>query len=227
MKRLELTMPMALLNDVGILNARFFRHNASVEILQSFSVRPDLAALVVRVRRREAFKDAAMVRREARAIARRYRARRFEILSLDGQRGEYVAWIEWTLPGILRGGLSEEWGGVVPLEVSEARPGEVRVVLLTTESVLPRMRTFLDELGARYRVRSVRTAGPFRWEPLASLTARQRDVLELAFRLGYYASPAQSSLRTIASSLGISRAAVSKHLRAAERKLLAAALAAR
>ncbi len=224
MKRLELTVPIALLDDLGILSARFFRNNRSVEVLQSFSVRPDLTALVVRVHRRGPFKDAATVRREAMSIARRYRVDRFDVLAMDEVRGQYIAWIEWDLPALLRGKLGEEWGGVVPLEVTHTSDMEARVVLLTTEDVLPRLRAFLDDVAAPYRVRSIRTAAAARWDPLAPLTRKQRDILELAFRMGYYASPARAGLAEIGSKVGISRAAVSKHLRAAERKVLTAAL---
>src|SRR5207245_1478991 len=40
MKRLELTVPTSLLDDLEILSDRFFRHNRSVQALQSVSVRP-------------------------------------------------------------------------------------------------------------------------------------------------------------------------------------------
>src|SRR5438128_2221549 len=68
MKRLELTVPTSLLNDLEILSDRFFRHNRSVQVLQSFSVRSQTNALIVRVHRKGPFKDEATVRREARAI---------------------------------------------------------------------------------------------------------------------------------------------------------------
>src|SRR2546425_3279425 len=114
MKRLELTVPTSLLDDLEILSARFFRHNRSVQVLQSFSLRPQTNALIVRVHRKGPFKDEATVRREARAIARRYRGSPFEILSTDRTRGEYVAWIEWRLPERLRGLLGEGWSGAGP-----------------------------------------------------------------------------------------------------------------
>lgn len=226
MRRLELSIPLSLLEDLGILSKRFFRHNRSIAVLQSFSIRPDVAALIVRVRRRGPFKEVAAVLREARAIARRYRVERFEILSADATRGEYIAWLEWRPPSVLQGPGRKRWGGIVPIEVALSRPNEARAVLLASEEDLPRMRELLDALGAPYRVRAVRTAAADAWQPLAALTPRQRQLLELAFRLGYYASPAKSTLEAIGGRLGISKAAASKHLRAAERKILAATLGA-
>jgi len=224
MKRVELTVPLPLLEDLGVLSGRFFRHNASVEVLQSFSVRPQVAALFVRVRRAGPFKDPEVVGREARAIARRYRLERFEVLSADPGRGEYVAWIEWRMPAALRTAMSEGLTGVVPLEVARAGEGEARVALLASETALPRLREALDRVGAPYQVRAVRSAPTATWQPLANLTARQRDLLALAYRLGYYESPAKVSLGRIAGLVGISKAALSKHLRAAERKILEAAM---
>ncbi len=224
MKRLELTVPTSLLDDLEILSDRFFRHNRSVQVLQSFSLRPQTNALIVRVHRKGPFKDEATVRREARAIARRYRVARFELLSTDRTHGEYVAWIEWHLPERLRGLLGEEWSGAVPLEVAALGPGEARVVLLVSEKVLPALSRFLDDVEAPYRVRAMKSASLEAWQPVASLTRRQRDLLELAYHLGYYATPARATLHQIAGLVGITRAAVSKHLRAAERKIFAAAL---
>ncbi len=192
-------MPIALLEELGILRGRFFRHNAAVEVLQSFSVRPGVAALIVRVRRRGPFKDPATIRRDARTIARRYRLRRFEVLSADSERGEYLAWIEWTPPAWFPGVPGGEWGGVVPLELSQSGAGEARAVLLASDAILPRLRTFLDRVGATYRLRSARRTAGEAWQPLARLTARQRSLLELAYRLGYYESPATVSLGQIAA----------------------------
>src|SRR3989442_8174614 len=141
MKRVELTVPIALLEDLGVLTERFSRHNESVEVLQTFSVRPQVAALFVRVRRRGPFKAPGVVRREAGRIAKRYRLERFEVLSADPRRGEYVAWIEYPLPAILRegatGGLA---AGVVALEVARGSPKEARGGLLASASGLAPVR---------------------------------------------------------------------------------------
>src|SRR3989454_12322825 len=127
-------------------------------------------------------------------------------------------------PERLRGVLREEWPGALPLEVAAVGSGEARVVLLPSEKVLPALSRFLDDVEAPYRVRAMKSASLEAWQPLASLTQRQRDLLELAYHLGYYATPAKANLRQIAGLVGITRAAVSKHLRAAERKIFAAAL---
>ena len=225
MKRVELTVPLALLEDLGILSGRFFRHNESVEILQTFGVRPNVAALFVRVLRRGAFKGPEAVKREARQIAKRYRLERFEVLSSDPQRGEYVAWIEYRIPAILREVASGDLvAGVVPVELAKAGPNEVRAVLLASETALPRLKEVLDGFAAEYRVRAVRAAPAAMWQPLAHLTTRQRELLQLAYRLGYFDTPAKVPLDRLAGLVGISKAALSKHLRVAERKVLAAAL---
>src|SRR2546428_12340274 len=81
MKRLELTVPTSLLDDPEILSDRFFRHNRSVQVLQSFSLRPQTNALIVRAHRKGPFKDEATVRRGGRAAARAVRASRVGHLS--------------------------------------------------------------------------------------------------------------------------------------------------
>ncbi len=228
MKRVELTVPLALLEDLGILSGRFFRHNESVEVLQTFGVRPSVAALFVRVLRRGPFKAPEAVSREARQIAKRYRLERFEILSSDPQLGEYVAWIEYRIPAILREVASGDLAaGVVPVELARVGPKEVRAVLLASETALPRLKDVLDGFGAEYKVRAVRSAPAATWQPLADLTTRQRELLQLAYRLGYFDTPAKVALERIAGLVGITRAALSKHLRIAERKLLYTVLRAR
>lgn len=224
MKRLELTVPIRLLEDLGVMSGRFFRHNDRLEILQSFLVQPVVAAVLVRVQRRGPFKDLSAVAREAFEIARRYRLKRFEVVSADPDQGEYVVWIEWRVPPSLRDRLESELEGIVPLEISRAGPEMAQVSLLASEAALPRVRRLLTELGAAYRLKSVRSGPAGTLLPLTALTPRQRTLLGIAYRLGYYDSPSRVSLTRVATLVGISKAAVSKHLRAAERKILTAIL---
>lgn len=54
-----------------------------------------------------------------------------------------------------------------------------------------------------------------------SLTDRQREVIEIAFDLGYYDEPSRTSHEEIADELGCSASTVGEHLRKAERRLVA------
>jgi predicted DNA binding protein len=218
-KHLDIVVPTRVLEDVGILTELFFRNNESVDILQSFAVRPTVLALVVRVRRRGPFKDLDAIHREARALVRRYRLARFELMSANRERGEYIAWIEWKIPEAVQEALGTE-GGIVPLRVLREDARSARVSLLVSEAVLRRFRSLLDRFGGRDWVRAVRQVPAERWDAGTTLTPRQRELLTLAFRLGYYETPAKVSLDRLGQLVGISRAAFSKHLRSAERKIL-------
>ena len=219
MKHLDLVVPTQVLEDFGILSGSFFRNNESIDILQTFAVRPQVLALVVRVRRRGPFKDLETIRREARALVRRYRLARFELMSANRDRGEYVAWIEWKIPKAVQEALGTE-GGIIPLRVVREAIGSARVSLLLSDGVLPRIRSLLDQFGGRNWLRAVRGVPAERWDPWTTLTRRQRELLSLAFQLGYYESPAKVSLDRLGQLVGISRAAFSKHLRRAEKKVL-------
>ena len=219
MKHLDIVVPTRVLEDVGILTELFFRNNESVDILQSFAVRPNVLALVVRVRRRGPFKDLDAIHREARSLVRRYRLARFELMSANRERGAYIAWIEWKIPEAVQEALGTE-GGIVPLRVVREDARSARVSLLVSETVLRRFRSLLDRFGGRDWVRAVRQVPAERWDAGTTLTLRQRELLTLAFRLGYYETPAKVSLDRLGQLVGISRAAFSKHLRSAERKIL-------
>jgi hypothetical protein len=57
-------------------------------------------------------------------------------------------------------------------------------------------------------------------DPLSGLTDRQRHVLEVAHRAGYFDEPRTQNAGEVADSLGVSRPAFSEVLRAAHRNLL-------
>lgn len=53
-----------------------------------------------------------------------------------------------------------------------------------------------------------------------ALTERQRETLRMAIDLGYYDAPRRCTLEDLAGTFGVSKAAVHKHLQAAEGKVL-------
>lgn len=65
-----------------------------------------------------------------------------------------------------------------------------------------------------------------RTETTDALTDRQREVIETAYRLGFYEVPREASTGDVAGELDLDPATVSEHLQRAERNLLATQLTA-
>lgn len=61
-------------------------------------------------------------------------------------------------------------------------------------------------------------------DDLDALTARQREVLEAAYELGYYEVPREATADEIARRLDLDRSTVTEHLQRAERNLLSTVL---
>jgi hypothetical protein len=57
-------------------------------------------------------------------------------------------------------------------------------------------------------------------DPLDELTARQREVIETAWEMGYYEVPKLASADDIATEMGLDSSTVNEHLQRAERNLL-------
>ena len=62
-------------------------------------------------------------------------------------------------------------------------------------------------------------------DALEALTARQREVLETAYDMGFYEVPREASTEDVAGELDLDSATVAEHLQRAERNLLARELA--
>lgn len=60
--------------------------------------------------------------------------------------------------------------------------------------------------------------------PLEPLTERQREVLNVAYRSGYYDVPRSTSTTEVAAELGVDGSTVAEHLQRAERNLISAVL---
>jgi len=77
-------------------------------------------------------------------------------------------------------------------------------------------------LNARHeRARPVRRADSISEETLTTLTDRQEEALEAAYRAGYFDWPRESTAEEVADNLGIAAPTLHAHLRKAERELLA------
>lgn len=106
--------------------------------------------------------------------------------------------------------------GQATYELDIAAAADVRALIDNLRERFGDVRT----LSKRERVPSVETADELPEAPFEDLTSRQREVLEAAYRAGYFNWPRDSNAEEVAESLGISSATLHSHLRKAERSLL-------
>jgi len=222
MRKVTLRLPTKAATDLGLVNARFFEHNESLEMLHAFAAGGTVTQ-VVRIRRKDELPPNEKIERRRGELLGRYALRHFEVLSRDEGRREVTALITWRIPKGLAAIVEEFGADLVPGEPFVVGPQESVVTFYAAEDRLPLVYGMLEDLHIEYKVSAVR---PFRGErgPLAGMTERQRSLLELAYRLGYYGTPSRTSLGKLARIAGVSRAAVSKTLRRAEERLLESVL---
>jgi predicted DNA binding protein len=88
--------------------------------------------------------------------------------------------------------------------------------------VVAELRTKTDGVRIKYLVRSRTESDDSRLVPvdLERLTARQREVLQRAYELGYFEYPRDANAAEVAESLGIGSSTFVEHLNTAQSKLL-------
>jgi PAS domain S-box-containing protein len=107
-------------------------------------------------------------------------------------------------------------GGRAHYELDVASTADVRTLVDTLQERFGDVRV----LSKRERSGSVEAAAALPEAPFEDLTDRQREVLEAAYRAGYFNWPRDSNAEEVAESLDISSATLHSHLRKAERSLL-------
>src|SRR3990172_12379356 len=85
MKLTTLSVPTARLVELGMFPARFFRHNASLEVLQAFRLGGRDLPLLVRIQRKGRGPTEREVERQGAELRGRYGLRPFELLGSDPQ----------------------------------------------------------------------------------------------------------------------------------------------
>jgi len=221
-RRVTLRLPTKAATDLGLVAPRFFRNNESLEVLHAFAA-GDAVTQVVRIRRKARLPPNAEIERRRGEILGRYTLRHFEVLDRNESRNEVTALITWKIPKELNELVREFGGSVVPTRPFLVAAEETVVSFYAAEDRLPAIYGLLDDLRIQYNVSSIRTSHGDRGS-LAALTDRQRSLLELAHRLGYFDSPAGCTLDRLAGIAGVSRNAISKTLRRAEARLIETAL---
>jgi hypothetical protein len=220
MRRVTLSIPTATLTSMGLFPGRFFEHNESLDVIQAFRLAGEDLTLLAKIMRREPGPTTEEVRGRAAELREKYGLRHFELLEVTERGIGYTALLRVSLTE----GLGEVFG-LLGTDILPARPFTFRaertvVSFHTTDAQLRNLRGLMDRLGIQYVVEKSRRVAGTDLQPLWNLTERQRHLLQLAHGLGYYKSPAQTDLARLAEIAGVSRAAVSKQLRAAEGKIL-------
>lgn len=113
-----------------------------------------------------------------------------------------------------------------PLRYENAKK-ECRILALDSESLSTLYGDLVEE-GFSVDVRTKREIdAPSQSSPLLTLgqvlpelTPRQREVLTLAVKTGYYELPRETTTEALAGELGVTRRTAEDHLRRAERKLI-------
>ena len=79
------------------------------------------------------------------------------------------------------------------------------------------------DVESKREISSVRQDAPLLTldDALPTLTERQREVLQTAFRQGYYEIPRRTTTEEIAATVGVERRTAEEHLRRSENKLIA------
>jgi PAS domain S-box-containing protein len=148
---------------------------------------------------------------------------------IDGDGGGTGRVVGLTVESSLLDAIAAVGGKVTAVTIG---PGEGRVSVeipgsTDVRTLVNQVRTIHPDATFAARTERERPVTTDTWlaedrEP--SLTARQRQALEAAYRAGYYEWPRDSTAEEVADLLGIARPTLHAHLRKAERALLSAFL---
>lgn len=220
LRRVTIELPADLLVREGVVPAAFFEHNESVEILRVYAFQPRDRVLLVRVVRAGPPRTLDDISRSRERLRRRYRLRDFEILRVENDGRAYIALLRQRNPTVLEAILEDLGAGVTPTTPTIIRKDSATLSFLTDDPTAKEVFGLLDRLGVRWRLRSRKAIRHGAIAADDDLTARQREVLSLAWNLGYFDIPAKIRLEKLAELTGLSRNSVSQHLRRGLRRIL-------
>lgn len=223
LRRVILELASKPLVDAGFVPASFFRHNESIEILHIYAFEPRERMLLVRVLRSGKALSEKEVQRQRESLRRRYHLRDFEILQVADDGRTYVALLRQENPGILEALLEELGVGLTPTTPTVLGKETATLSFISDAASEKRVFALLDSLRIPWRIRSRGTVRAGRGVD-STLTVRQREILSLAWNLGYFDIPARVGLQRLSNLTGLSRNSVSQHLRRGLRRLLSASL---
>lgn len=217
MKQIRLSIPTKAILEAGVLPERFFAHNRRLEVLRVFAVAEQAAILIAEIHRTDRLYSAEEIEEMREELLSRYNLEHFEVVEVDEERKVYTVLLRARIPDE----LEEAWRTVGaeafldgPIQITGEAASVSFVVLGDGEKPIE----LLDQFQVPYEIKEVRKGPKDRRRD--ALTREQRALLRLALDLGYYEVPARVNLTQLARYTGVSKAAISKKLRRAERKIL-------
>jgi len=132
--------------------------------------------------------------------------------------GGFLAYFEGT-PTVGWGRLATASGAHL-LPPFELTPKSWRISALGTGPQLRRFLSQLRRLRIHYRVQAIGEPDLREKSQLGALTAKQREALVTAYRIGYYDVPRRGDSAQLAEALHLGKSTAVEHLRKAEKRLL-------
>ena len=218
--RISLELPSRPLVEAGLVPAGFFRHNESIEILRVYAFAPKERLLLARIVRSGPPRTEAEIARQRETLRRRYRLRDFEIVNVGPDGRRYVALLRQRNPGILEDLLEELGAGVTPIPPTLVRKDTAVLSFVADDRAKRRIFNLLEGMGIRWRLKASEAIRIPESPTDVVLTARQQELLSLAWNLGYFDVPARADLARLAALTGLSRNVISQHLRRGLRRIL-------
>ena len=217
MKQVKLEVPTKTVLGAGVLPDRFFKHNSRLDILRVFAVAQRTAILIAEIHRDGPLYSAEEIAEMTKSLESRYNLEHFEIIDVDAERKVYTVLLRARIPEVLQAawntvGTEAFLDGPIQISRENVHISFVLMGKATTPFEL------LDSFSVPYEVKEVRRGPPETDQD--GLTREQRALLRMALEMGYYEVPARVTLTHLARYTGVSKAAVSKRLRRAERRVL-------
>lgn len=113
---------------------------------------------------------------------------------------------------------------IVQMPIEYTDDGGLHMTIIGEEADLLTIPDLFDDVDSHIELVSTGPYFPGTDGVFATLTDRQREVLETAVREGYYCDPRETALAGLAEQLDVQPATVGRHLRAIEAKVFSAAI---
>ncbi len=137
--------------------------------------------------------------------------------------GSYIIFVKHRpVPVDMASDLFKGEGGYVLS--TEIREDKVKMTYMGTAQQAKAILEKIRQHGIRYKILSLTDAKFSINSPLNGLTEKQRKVLIVAYKLGYYSLPRRISTEQLAKKLNLHKSALQVHRRKAELRLIAEVL---